>query len=262
MAKSNTNTIGSRIQVLRKNKGETQADLAKCLNVKRETVNQWENNERDLKTQYTISLADHFSVTCDEILRGVKSENVDINTKTGLSDEAVKTLCKLKELGDTWYHLKYSTDFVNVFLSAKGIDYIFRYIDDYIESVKYCAFLERSNKDIDFSSNGVIRIGGNTQDDENKNEILSDYHETKKEQRYKLFDIQQGFIDFINAYAKCIEDAFAEKEYLDDCDKKDTSRENMLRGLKEVRSSLEEHATALKELAEMEDMHNGKYKKD
>ena len=63
-------TIGGRIKKLREEKGEIQADVAKKLNVKRETVNQWENNTRDLKTEYTVKLADYYNTTCDYILRG------------------------------------------------------------------------------------------------------------------------------------------------------------------------------------------------
>ena len=85
-----SNTIGDRIKALREGRGETQADVAAALYVKRQTVDQWENNEtRDLKTTYTVALADYFNVTCDEILRGVKAENVSANKELGLSDKAI-----------------------------------------------------------------------------------------------------------------------------------------------------------------------------
>ena len=89
---SNENTTGGRIRELREKKGETQADMAKNLYVLRETVNQWENDVRDLKTEYTIKLADYFGVTCDYILRGVQAENVDIHKQTGLSEKALNVL--------------------------------------------------------------------------------------------------------------------------------------------------------------------------
>ena len=91
------NEIGKRIKLLRMNRGITQAELAKNLNVKRETVNQWENGTRDLKTDYSIKLADFFGVSCDEILRGVNSENVSIYKQTGLDDESVKILNQRKD---------------------------------------------------------------------------------------------------------------------------------------------------------------------
>jgi len=86
------NGIGKRITALREARDLTQAELAGALFVKRETVNQWENETRDLKTDYTVKLANYFNVTCDYILRGVKAENVETNNKTGLSDKAIDKL--------------------------------------------------------------------------------------------------------------------------------------------------------------------------
>lgn len=89
---SNRNNIGRRIEDLRTQKGITQKQLADAMSVRRETVNQWESNTRDLKTEKTIALAEYFNVTCDYILRGVQAENVDFCEKTGLSDQAVSVL--------------------------------------------------------------------------------------------------------------------------------------------------------------------------
>jgi transcriptional regulator with XRE-family HTH domain len=90
------NTIGDRIRALREAKGLTQAELAKEMFVKRETIVQWETNTRDLKTVSTVKLADFFGATCDEILRGVKAENLGTQKMTGLSDEAIDALMRLK----------------------------------------------------------------------------------------------------------------------------------------------------------------------
>ena len=86
------NTIGGRIKSLREKRGETQAEVAEAMHVKRQTVDQWENGTRDLKTQHTIELANYFSITCDELLRGLKPENVDINRDLGLTDSAIEAL--------------------------------------------------------------------------------------------------------------------------------------------------------------------------
>jgi len=84
--------IGTRIKIIREQNGETQAVVAKALNVKRETVAQWEAGARDLKTEYTIKLADHFGISCDEILRGIPTEHLDIYKETGLSERAINNL--------------------------------------------------------------------------------------------------------------------------------------------------------------------------
>jgi transcriptional regulator with XRE-family HTH domain len=91
-------TIGGRIQKLRLEKGLDQKDVAEALGVKRETVNHWESESRDLKTAYTLALADYFGVTCDYILRGVQSKNVEINKRIGLSDKSIKILEDIQTL--------------------------------------------------------------------------------------------------------------------------------------------------------------------
>lgn len=90
-------SIGERIRKLREKNGLTQSDLAKKLNVKRETVAQWETGARDLKTGYIIDLADCLNVSCDEILRGVKSENINIYRVLGLNDEAIEKLRDIRK---------------------------------------------------------------------------------------------------------------------------------------------------------------------
>ena len=87
-----SNNIGENIGKLRTQRGLSQADVAKAIGVRRETVTQWENGTRDLKTKYTLLLADLFNVTCDEILRGVKAENIQVSKEFGLSDEAIEAL--------------------------------------------------------------------------------------------------------------------------------------------------------------------------
>ena len=122
-----SNTIGERIKMLREAKGLTQAELANELskelgfNVKRETINQWENGARDLKTDYTVILAKYFNQTCDYILRGVKSENIDIHEKLGLSDKAIEELIKLntnKEFLSVLNTLLEREDFTNRILGS------------------------------------------------------------------------------------------------------------------------------------------------
>ena len=94
------NTIGSRIEALRQEKGLTQAALAKQMSVKRETIVQWESNSRDLKTAATVKLADFFNVTCDYILRGIEAENVDVHKQLGLSDAAINALHQMNQHPD------------------------------------------------------------------------------------------------------------------------------------------------------------------
>ena len=96
--------IGERIEVLRSKKGLTQAELANAMtailgkNISRETVKQWELGDRDLKTEATVALAEFFDTNCDYILRGINSQNTDINSALGLSDASINILRALNYL--------------------------------------------------------------------------------------------------------------------------------------------------------------------
>lgn len=82
--------IGERITALREARGLSQKDLsdelAKIgLTVRRETVTQWENGTRDLKTEYLAKLSQFFNVSADWLL--------------GLTDAPERTPAAVDELG-------------------------------------------------------------------------------------------------------------------------------------------------------------------
>ena len=94
MNRNNTTpqTIGQRIAYLRQKKGLTQTELGNLLHQRREIVSYWENGSRDIKSGDIVLLADVLDTTCDYILRGIQSENIDIHRATGLCDEAIMFL--------------------------------------------------------------------------------------------------------------------------------------------------------------------------
>lgn len=66
-------TIGKFIAVLRKSQGMTQKELAEKLGVSDKTVSHWEREESAPDISLIPVIAEIFSVTCDELLRGEKS---------------------------------------------------------------------------------------------------------------------------------------------------------------------------------------------
>lgn len=92
---SNKNTIGGRIAALRKSAGLKQRELADKVAVSRELVNLWENDLRQIKGDDIARLADALETTCDYLLRGVSSENLDIYSATGLSDEGIAAIASI-----------------------------------------------------------------------------------------------------------------------------------------------------------------------
>lgn len=98
MCNSSKSAIGNRINQLRERKGISQESLSKEMNLSREVICKWETGERDLKTEYTVKLADFFGVTCDFILRGIEAPNVEINKRLGLTDGTIATLERINGL--------------------------------------------------------------------------------------------------------------------------------------------------------------------
>lgn len=84
--------IGCRLKMLREEKRKTQKEISKVLNVTPAAYGKIEAGDRGLGSEYCIQLADYFGVTCDYILRGVSSENIDICSRTGLRQETISVL--------------------------------------------------------------------------------------------------------------------------------------------------------------------------
>lgn len=145
------NEIGLRIAQLRGEKGLSQKQLADelekiGLKVRRETVTQWENGSRDLKTEYTVKLADFFGVTCDYILRGIESENVNISKETGLTNDSIISLKTLSCLRKGYGSLTVANA-INSFMGSEGfVQFMVAFWDYQIEVEKLatceCEFIE------------------------------------------------------------------------------------------------------------------------
>ena len=65
-------SIGQFIAVLRKANGMTQQDVADRLNVSNKAVSRWERDECAPDISLIPAIAEMFSVTCDELLKGEK----------------------------------------------------------------------------------------------------------------------------------------------------------------------------------------------
>lgn len=164
---SNIEEIGTRIKLLREKKNFTQADVAKKLNVRRETVAQWETGTRDLKTDYTVKLADIFDTTCDYLLRGIQSQNVDINKQTGLSDASIANLAELKiDISKDIEQAPRAINFIDHLMSTTEFKYLMLDANKlrklYLNSINYensfsseKAYLELFQK-LDFESRGQL----------------------------------------------------------------------------------------------------------
>lgn len=65
---SNTLNIGSKISILRKEKGWSQSDLANKIEASREIIGKYERNENLPSIEMTLKMAKTFEVTVDFLL--------------------------------------------------------------------------------------------------------------------------------------------------------------------------------------------------
>lgn len=105
MGKSKADGIGARIKAQREAYSLTQGELAKQLFVKRETINQWESETRQIKDGHIARLADVLNTSCDYLLGRTDTPTTDADERaccdyTGLSKEAVDWLHKRKNADD------------------------------------------------------------------------------------------------------------------------------------------------------------------
>jgi len=84
--------VGGRVVALRTKAGLTQEALAEKLGISRSALNLKEHGDRAFSLEEMIQLSDLFDITIDEMIRGVKTANVDIHRLTGLTDEAIDVL--------------------------------------------------------------------------------------------------------------------------------------------------------------------------
>ena len=86
------NTLGSRIGECRKKKGITQDQLAEHIGVSPQAVSKWENDLSCPDITLLPQLADYFNITIDELLRGEKSQVVQVVSEEERKDFNKKLL--------------------------------------------------------------------------------------------------------------------------------------------------------------------------
>jgi transcriptional regulator with XRE-family HTH domain len=86
------NTLGSRIGECRKKKGIKQDQLAEHIGVSPQAVSKWENDLSCPDIALLPQIADYFNITIDELLRGEKSQVVQIVSEEERKDFNKKLL--------------------------------------------------------------------------------------------------------------------------------------------------------------------------
>ena len=67
-------SFGARLRKLRRERGETQPELAKLLGLSRSAVSMYESGEREPKYELLTAIAAHYGVAVDELLGQARPE--------------------------------------------------------------------------------------------------------------------------------------------------------------------------------------------
>lgn len=88
--------IYERLKYLRLNMEKTQEEVAADTCTSRKRIGHLESG-RPLKDNEVVLFADYYGISCDELLRGVKTKYYKINQVTGLNNNAIKWLATIKK---------------------------------------------------------------------------------------------------------------------------------------------------------------------
>lgn len=123
MKEVNKVEIGNKIRKFREKFSETQLDLAKLLDVKRQIISYYENGTRLPSLEHLIVIAAHYKTTVDYLigLSNVPTTDKDIQficNYTGLSEESVNILHNAK---DNLYNIILYNFLVNNKILSNGL---------------------------------------------------------------------------------------------------------------------------------------------
>ena len=159
--------FAERLIELRENKGKKRQEVADDINISRASLEYYEKGKRNPDIEILEILADYYNVTCDYLIKGVKTENVSINEVTGLSDKAIDNLKLYQQLKKSMLRrfsyfknrstnendTKYSQKVKNTF-DIDIISYFIEHINEYeilslLESLITVIFDETNSLDIE-----------------------------------------------------------------------------------------------------------------
>ncbi len=85
-------TLNENIKVLRQQSGLNQVEFARIMNVTKQCVSNWENDNVVPSVEMLIKLADYFKVSTDYLLGREKDESINVS---GLTEEQIAHISML-----------------------------------------------------------------------------------------------------------------------------------------------------------------------
>lgn len=86
--------LGQNIRMLRQARGLSQVDLGKRLNVSKQSISNWENDNIMPSVETLVQMADFFSVSTDYLLGRIDKQYLDVS---GLTPSQITHLQVLAE---------------------------------------------------------------------------------------------------------------------------------------------------------------------
>ena len=96
------NNFAKILTDLRESRGAKRQEVADQIGISRASLEYYEKGKRKPDVDVILKLADYYGVTCDYLLRGVRSSFAEIHKTTGLSDKSIEILqniCKTRKRG-------------------------------------------------------------------------------------------------------------------------------------------------------------------
>lgn len=140
--RSDLQDIGQRIRTARVECNLTQEELANKVGVARGTINYWERGSREPKIGDVIRLASELNTSCDYLLQGVHTENLNLFKETGLNESSIQALKNLNK--DPQLSSKRILS-LNLLLSSKGFGKFLDYIGQYSKHLKKASSISFKN---------------------------------------------------------------------------------------------------------------------
>lgn len=140
--------FGDRLRRKRIKEGYSKLDdFAKVVHCQKSAISRWETGQNEPDYQTLVRIAKALNTTCDYLLTGVKTENIDAAREYGLSNDALRQLSISHNLAvkkcPAWYDKQimkiHAIDFINVLLCSRDLHDI---AADFIMYGNQKAFLE------------------------------------------------------------------------------------------------------------------------
>ncbi len=119
--------IGGRIRDIRIDNNLTQADMAEKIDVNRNKINDWEAGRSAIKINDLIKISKVFNVSCDKILRDVRTEFIQVHDLSGLSDLAIEQLASSNKKNNDGFSNNIGTVLSYLLESEKFFEFLLAY---------------------------------------------------------------------------------------------------------------------------------------